>query len=36
MLLEESGYYAGIVDKGTLDAIASGGSGKDVSTEQMF
>ena len=36
MLLEESEYYAGIVDKGTLDAIASGGNKEHVSNEHIM
>ena len=33
MKLEKSEYYAGIIDKGTLDAIASGGNVEHVSNE---
>ena len=36
MQLEESEYYAGIVDKGTLDAIASGGNKEHVSNEHIM
>ena len=33
MNLQKSEYYAGIIDKGTLDAIASGGNVEHVSNE---
>ena len=33
MKQEKSEYYAGIIDKGTLDAIASGGNVENVSNE---
>ena len=36
MQLEESEYYASIVDKGTLDAIASGGNIEHVSNEHII